>query len=456
MPESRGSESAEERGGGPAGRATAACLERIARLDPTLHAFITVTAGAAREAAAAADAAARDGRSLGPLHGMPIAVKDCIDVAGVRCTHGSAFFADRVASADAAVVAHLRAAGAVLLGKTNMHEFAYGGTTQNAVFGGCRNPFDPTRIPGGSSGGSAVAVAAGMAVGALGSDTGASIRMPAALTGITGLRPTWGSVSSAGVLPVSPPHDVVGPMARSAADVALILRAIVDGAAFRRRRLDPDQFVTGLGGGVAGLTIAVPDDFFFAEADGAIAEAVLAAARVLERQGARLVRRSIPGAAEAQANLMPVLFADAASYHRERLEAEPGRFSAGVLHRLEPGLALRAVDYARHMRWLEAWRGRCGPFFSEVDAVITPTVPVTAPEAGDDLALSEVTSRLSRFCWAWPAAGVPAISVPCGFVDGLPAGLQIAAGRWQDGRVLRIAHAYQQATDWHRRRPPSG
>jgi aspartyl-tRNA(Asn)/glutamyl-tRNA(Gln) amidotransferase subunit A len=388
---------------------------------------------------------------------MPIAIKDCIDVAAVRCTAGSSFFADRVADTDAEAVARLKAAGAVLIGKTNLHEFAYGGTTQNAFYGGCRNPWDTRRIPGGSSGGSAVAVAAGLAVAALGSDTGSSIRMPAALTGTTGLRPTGGSVSSAGVLPVSPPHDVVGPIARSVADVARIQSVIVDPEAASRHGVVPSDLVAHLEDDITGLRLAVPDDSFFTEAEPEIADIVLEAARALEKRGARLVSRSIPDAAEAQSNLMPVVFADAAAFHRSRLETNPGGFSTGVRTRLQPGLNMRAIDYARCLRWLEDWQARCDVFFrDDADAMITPTVPIVAPEVGDDRQLIEVSSRLSQFCWAWPAAHTPALTVPCGFSEGLPVGMQIAAGRWRDGLVLNIGHAYQQITDWHRRTPEIG
>lgn len=436
--------------GGPSAVArTEACLARIAALDPGLHAFITVTADSALEAAHAADAAARRGDATGLLHGMPVAVKDCIDVGGVRCTRGSAFFADRIAGRDAAVVTRLRAAGAILLGKTNLHEFAFGGTSQNAFFGGCRNPWDRSRIPGGSSGGSAVAVAAGLAAGALGSDTGSSIRMPAALTGVSGLRPTHGTVPADGVFPVSPPLDIVGPLAGSVADLARMQAAIADGGA-----VTSDPLRDRLGGGLDGLRVAIPDDFFFGEAEDAVAEAVLAGAKVLEGLGARLVSASIEGAAEVQSHLMPILIADAADLHRERLAADPARFGDGVLARLRPGLAMSAVDYAHSLRWLEAWRRRAAAFFRErADVMITPTVPVTAPEIGDDAKLTEVTRRLSRFCWTAPAAGAPALTVPCGLAAGLPIGMQILAGRRQDARLLNIGYKYQEATEWHRLHP---
>lgn len=433
---------------------TEACLARIERWDPRLHAFITVTGESALEQARRADAACRDGRTVGLLHGVPMAVKDCIDVDGVRGTHGSAFFIDRVPARDADVVARLKAAGAVLLGKTNLHEFAYGGTTQNPTFGSCRNPWDTSRVPGGSSGGSAVAVAAGLVEGALGTDTGSSIRMPAALTGVTGLRPTAGSVSSRGVLPVSPPHDIVGPIARSVSAVARIQAAIVDPAIASRHGVTTEALVDCLDHDISGLRIAIPDDFFFDEADAAVGEAVLIGARQLETRGARLVDAAIPGAADAQAHLMPLLFADAADFHRDRLASAPETFSEGVRTRLEPGLTMTAIDYARCLRWLEDWRRRCAAFFIDrADAMITPTVPITAPEIGDDRQLTEVSSRLSRFCWTWPAAGGPALTVPCGLVGGLPIGMQIASGRWQETRILAIGHCFQQITDWHRLTP---
>ena len=435
-------------GPGTALARTEACLDRIARLDPALRAFIAVGADSARAAARTLDAAR--GAPAGPLHGLPVAIKDCIDVAGVPTTNGSSFFGQTAAAADAPVVRRLKAAGAVILGKTNMHELAYGGTTQNAFFGACRNPWDTARIPGGSSGGSAVAVAAGLAEAALGSDTGSSIRMPAAFCGVAGFRPSAGTVPADGVLPVSPPHDIVGPMARTVSRVARIQAVIADPApaAALAGALDRD---------VAGLRLAVPDDFFFDEADPPVAAAVIAAAQVLEQRGARLVSVAIPGAAEAQAHLMPVLFADAASFHRERIETRPEGFSAGVLARLRPGLDMRAVDYARSLRWLEAWRLRVAAFFrDEADAMLTPSVPVVAPEAVDDANLTAVTSRISRFAWVWSAAGAPALSVPCGFVDGLPVGLQVAAGPGDDATVLAIGHRYQKATGWHLIAPPVG
>lgn len=426
---------------------THACLDAIARHDDTLRAFITVCRQAALGKASAADRAAAQGKSLGLLHGMPVALKDCIDVAALRCTVGSAFFAERVATTDAPVVRRLRAAGAVFVGKTNLHEFCFGGTSQNEHFGRVRNPWDATRIPGGSSGGSAVAAAAGMCEGAIGTDTGASVRLPAALCGVVGLRPTAGAVSNEGVFPVSPPYDTVGAMARTVADVARLFAAMADAGGA--------DVLTGLDGGVAGLRILVPTTFFFDEADGAVASLVLAAARQLEKLGAVLVRRALPGADAAQPHLNPIIYADAAALHFERLRDEPERFGAQVRARLQPGLAMTAVEYARCLRWLERWRDQVATLFADgIDLVLTPTVGTTAPPIPPDDEVIGATANVTRLCWAWPAAQVPALTVPCGFVGGLPVGTQLAAARGNEALLLRAGQAYQAATGWHAARPP--
>jgi aspartyl-tRNA(Asn)/glutamyl-tRNA(Gln) amidotransferase subunit A len=385
---------------------------------------------------------------------MPLAVKDCIDVMGVRCTYGSSFFADHVPDDDATVVKSLKAAGAVLIGKTNLHEFAFGGTTQNAFYGACRNPWDTRRIPGGSSGGSAVAVAAGLAVGALGTDTGASIRMPAALCGVSGLRPTHGSVPGAGVFPVSPPLDTVGVIARDISDLARMQAAILDAEVASSHGVSAADLLDKLDEPIEGLRIAIPDEFFFDDADAEVSAAVLVAAKVLEALGARLVTASIPGAAEVQSRQMPVLIADAARLHRERLATAPEKFSEGVRRRLLSGLEMPANHYADCQRWLDEWRRRVTAFFQDTaDVVLTPTVPTTAPLAEDDENMAEVIRRLSLFSWTWPAAGCPALTLPCGFSDGLPIGVQLAASRWKDGRLLNVGYRYQQATDWHLQEP---
>jgi aspartyl-tRNA(Asn)/glutamyl-tRNA(Gln) amidotransferase subunit A len=340
----------------------------------------------------------------------------------------------------------------VVLGTTNLHEFAYGGTTQNPHYGACRNPWDPSRVPGGSSGGSAVAVAAGLCDVALGTDTGASIRLPAALTGMAGLRPTPGAVSSRGCMPVSPPHDVIGPLARSVEDLARVYRVIegfdADDPLSRRR--------PPAGAPIRKLRLALPGGYF---RDGVEPEALAAledAARVLEAAGARLVDADLPDAAAAQDNLNPIVYADAADFHRERLREAPERFGRAVYERLQPGLALPAIDYARGLRWIERFRHRLASFFAErADAVLLPATQGPAPEiAASDDAIA-ATAALSRFFWVAPAGGLPALALPCGFTaSGLPLGMQLLAPPWHEERLLQLGRDYQRRTDWHLRRPP--
>lgn len=435
-----------------------ACLAAIARLDGTLRAFITPMPDAARVQASLADAAAREGRSLGPLHGMVVALKDCIDVAGVRGTAGSRFFADRVSPADATVVARLRAAGATIVGTANLHEFCFGGTTQNAHWGACRNPWDTTRIPGGSSGGSAVAVASGMAEAALGTDTGGSIRGPCSITGVTGLRPSVGAVPCTGIFPVSPPLDTCGPMARSAADVALVFAAIAghDPADPFSEAREPPEAMRRLSAGVAGLRVGIPRNHYFDGAPAAIAQAALDAARVLERLGARLEDIVVRGAEDAPANVQRIIFADASSLHRGRLASDPGLFDPLVRERLQPGLALPATELADALRWRERFiHSTRRMLATDVDLVLSPMVATEVPRADDARGIVAVSAAIMRNAWGWAAAGVPALALPCGFSpDGMPIGLQLAAGHWRDDVVLRAGHAYQRCTDWHMRLPP--
>lgn len=433
-------------------------LDAIARLDPRLRAFITPTPEAARVQADAADAATREGRSLGPVHGMIIAIKDCVDIGGVRGTAGSRFFKDRIAPRDSTVVARLRRAGAVLIGTTNLHEFCYGGTTQNAHWGACRNPWDPARIPGGSSGGSAVAVAAGMADAAIGTDTGGSIRGPASINGIAGLRPSFGSVPATGTFPVSPPLDIPGPLARHALDLALILAAIAghDGEDPLSDPRAPCEPLRSIGAGITGLRIGIPRNHYFTDAPADIVEPVMAAARILERLGATLRDIDVPLAEDAPMQVQRTIFADAANLHRERLAREPDTFDPLVRQRLQPGLEMRAVDYAAALRWREAFRhGVDRLFATEVDLVLSPAVATHVPFAEDQRNIIAVTAAITKNSWGWAAAGVPALSVPCGFSsDGMPVGLQLAGPRWRDDLVLRAAFAYQQASAFHEATPP--
>ena len=429
-------------------------LDQIAAHDETLKAMITVTGDAALDAAKRCDQAAAEGRWLGVLHGMTIAVKDNIDTAGVRTTSGSAFFSDHVPATDATVVQKLKAAGAIIIGKTNMHEFAFGGTNQNIHYGSCRNPWDTDRIPGGSSGGPGVAVAAEMATAALGTDTGSSVRMPAAINGIVGLRPTMGRVSNYGCTQVSLALDTVGPMAHRAEDVARILAAIDGYDSQDPSSVDGprDELLRGLHDGIKGLKVAVPTIFFFDAVDPAVDALVRDAINVLASLGADVIDVAIPHAEQALSHTRTLIFADAAAFHGERIATEPEKFGPEELDRLLLGVNTTGVEYAQAMQWLRRWRLQLAALFDTVDIVVSPTTSLITPLVHGTEMIA-ITNRLTEKSYAWSLGGNPAVSVPVGFVDGLPVGMQLAGAWWRDGMLLRTAVAYQSVTNWHTRRP---
>ena len=442
---------------GAARAALERCLARIERLDPALNAMVTATAETAREQADACDRAAAEGRWLGLLHGMPVALKDNIETAGVRTTSGAAYLADHIPNRDAPVVGRLKAQGAVLVGKANMQELAWGVVSTNPVIGQCRNPWNPDHIPGGSSGGSGAAVAAGMAHASLGTDTGGSVRIPAAMTGIAGLRPTHGRISIRGITPVSVAHDTVGPMARSVADVARLFAALAayDPLDHVSRALPLDNFLPRLGDGIEGVRIGLARNFFFDGLDGAVEAAVRAGAGTLESLGARLVDVSLPGAETAQRWTTIMAYADACAYHRERLDAGPGALSAAVYERMIMGRDFSAVDYAQAMRGREAWRRALAEMFETVDLLLAPTTPRPAPPIADDRSLHRATQDATRFTYGGALASIPGLSVPCGFsTGGLPIGMMLEGAWGAEPLLLRVGHAYQRATDWHLRRAP--
>lgn len=433
------------------------CLARIEALDPALNAMITTTAEAAREAADACDRAAAEGRWLGLLHGLPVALKDNIETAGVRTTSGAAYLADHIPNRDAPAAARLKAQGAILIGKANLQELAWGVVSTNPVAGQCRNPWNPARIPGGSSGGSGAAVAADMAEAALGTDTGGSVRIPAALTGIAGLRPTHGRISIRGITPVSVAHDTVGPMARRVADVARIFAALAayDPLDPLSRDLPLDNFLPSLGDGIAGVRVGLARNFFFEDVDDGVEAAVREGARTLESLGARLVDVTLAGAETAQRWTTIMAYADACAYHRERLDAGPGAISRPVYERMMLGRDFGAVDYAEAMRGREAWRRTLAKAFETVDVLLAPTTPRPAPPIADERSLHRATQEATRFTYGGALASIPGLSVPCGFAaDGLPVGMMLEAAWGAEPLLLRMGHAYQTATDWHLRRAP--
>lgn len=438
---------------------TAACLERIATVDAGVNAFITVTADDAMREARNAEAAIANGESPGPLCGVPIALKDLFDTRGVRTTAGSDFLRDHVPGADAWVVERLRAAGAVMLGKLNMHEWALGVTNDNPHYGACHNPWALDRITGGSSGGSAAALAAGLCVGALGSDTGGSIRIPSALCGVVGLKPTYGRVSLRGAVPLSWSLDHAGPMARRVADVALLLDAIAGYDAHDPASVNvaPDNYTAGLDDGIAGWQIGVLGEEWLGDVDAEVMAAVRAAVGVLGSLGAWVEELAVPELHDAARFNGLITTADAATFHRERLEAAPERFGADVLSRLRRGAAYGATHYAdarraqtRLRRTFESWFAEHGGTF---DAVVLPTTPIAAPRLVglDAVATAPVFTRLTA---PFNLTGLPALSVPCGFTsDGLPIGLQIVGAPWAERRVLRVGRAYEGAATHARPRP---
>lgn len=439
-------------------------LDRTGSSD--LNAFMTVMKEPALAEARKAEQEITRGNYRGPLHGIPIAVKDLINVAGVPTTGGSRILADFVPSEDAPAVARLRTAGAVIFGKTCLHEFAYGPTGVNPHYGTPRNPWGADRVPGGSSSGSGVAVAAGLCAAALGSDTGGSIRIPASLCGIAGLKPTYGRVSRRGALPLAWSLDHVGPMARSVEDCGLLLNALAghDPPDLGSADLPVPDFNATLSRGAAGLRVGILRDYFFENVDPEVANAVEAAAALLGTSGAKLEEIAFPLARQAAIINAPIIQSEALAYHLPFLRTRPGDYSPQVRQRLLGGLGATGVMYTNAQRARAVMVRRALELFQRVDILLLPTEPVIAPTmeeasrpngtvmAGDRT--DGVVNALTRFTRPFNLTGFPAISVPCGFSSGgMPIGLQLAGRPWDEATVLRAAHAYQQATDWHTRHP---
>lgn len=421
------------------------CLTRLEELEPLLNAFILITRESALAEARDAEREIAAGNYRGALHGIPVSVKDLFDVAGLPTTAGSAFAAEPAAH-DSGVVERLRSAGAVLLGKTGLHELAFGVTSQNPHFGPITNPWAQDRIPGGSSGGSAAAVATGGGFGSIGSDTGGSIRIPAALCGVVGLKPTRGRVSLRGAVPLSWTLDHAGPLARTVRDAAVLYAAIAgyDARDPGSRSAPYDDALEEIDRGVARLRIGVWRAGL-AAADADVRAAVEEAIRALASQGARVEDVELPRADELMERQRVVIGTEAYAYHRERVEREPERIGADVLERLRRGKANSGADYAAARRARSEIRTAFDALFASYDAVALPTTVITAPlrEAEDVLATA---ARLTALTSPFNLTGLPAISLPCGRgSDGLPVGLQLVGRRWHEARLLRVARAYEAA-----------
>ena len=432
---------------------TRECLGRIDKLNSALNAFITVTAESALVEARAAEAEIARGEWRGPLHGIPIGLKDLIDTAGVRTTSASKLHATRVPIEDAEVVRRMRSAGAVILGKNNLHEFAYGGSSLISHFGEVHNPWDRGRITGGSSGGSAAAVVAGMGYAAIGTDTAGSVREPAALCGCVGLKATYGRVPSRGVIPLSLSLDHVGPLARSVADVAIVLQAIAgfDAADITTAEIPVADYLSGMKESPARLRVGVPRDYFFDDLDVEVASAMNHALDAIRTIAAEVkeVRLDVP----TDRTLQKV---ESYANHAESVAKNPELYDPETVRRIRSGENVSAVEYIEQRRELEAARRRIRSIFSDVDVLVTPTTPMPAPAIArlkaSPEALRPAELRLLRNTRPFNVWGLPAISVPCGFTQsGLPIGLQIAGPPWREDMVLQLAYAYEQATAWHKR-----
>lgn len=430
-------------------------LDRISVLESKLNCFITRTQEVALKRARELDTEIKNGVSRGPLHGIPIALKDLFETRGIPTTAGSLFFKDWLPEEDGVVVERLNAAGAVNLGKLNMHEIALGVTNNNPHYGACHNPWDLERTPGGSSGGSACALAAGLCIGSMGSDTGGSIRIPASLSGVVGLKPTFGRVSLRGVVPLSWNLDHPGPMARRVEDTALLLQVIAGYDPEDPVSVDADvpDYPAQLNGGVRGWRVALAEDPFFTKADAHVLAAVRAAAEVFASLGAQIHPVEFPGAYEAAKDNGLMVTSDAAAFHQERFTDLPEKFGEDIRQRLEIGAAYTSSEYSFARRNQTVLRRKFDQFFNEYDLLLTATTPIAAPllEGPDAV---EQAHTLTRFTAPFNISGLPAITLPCGFTDrGLPIGLQIVTRSWGEAALLRAAQAYESATEWHQRRP---
>ncbi len=440
-----------------------ATLERIASVNPRLAAYITVFEEQARRVAQAAEMMIAAGHDLGPLHGVPIALKDNVAVRGQRTTAGSRILADWLPVEDATIASRLRRAGAIFAGKLNMHEFAWGGTSNNPHYGAVRNPWNTDRFAAGSSGGSGAAVAARACFGAIGTDTGGSIRLPSAICGIVGLRPTYGRVSNHGIIPLAWSMDTAGPMARTVEDCALMFGAIAG-----HDPHDPASAVAPvhdglarLDEGVQGLRIGIVPGYFFSHLQPAVHAAVTAALKTLENAGAEVVEvdiRNIHGNISAQ---LTIESAEPSTYHQRWLRERPDDYGADVRTLLEVGEMLLATHYLQAQRYRTLLRNEFLEAFARVDVFLCPTLPFTATPVGamkvviENGVEEDMLSAIMQYTGVPSLTGLPALAVPCGFdPDGLPVGMQLIGRPFDEATLFRVGAAYQRLTQYHLESPP--
>ena len=430
-------------------------LARIEKLNPQLNGFITVLSDSALEDARRAEQEILRGDYRGPLHGIPIGLKDIFDTHGTRTTAGSALFKDRVPTEDAEAVCRLRAAGAILLGKQNLHEFAYGGSSMISFFGEVHNPWDLSRIAGGSSGGSAASVAAGLGLAAVGTDTAGSVRLPASYCGVVGLKPTYGRVSARGVIPLSWSFDHVGPIANSVSDAGLMLQVLAGYDSGDPASIDtpvPD-FTARLDHLPPTLRIGVPRAFFFDDLHPEVEAAIEKAIQV-----SRDLHAEIHDVKLEVSTDRTLSSAESFAYHETFVAQSAELYQPATLARIQSAANTSAAAVLRARRELEISRHAIRKIFEDVDILLTPTVPVPPPAISDLKAHPEnlrpaelLMLRNTRPFNVW---GIPTISLPCGFTtDGLPIGLQLATAPWREDLVLQVAQCYERATDWRKRMP---
>jgi aspartyl-tRNA(Asn)/glutamyl-tRNA(Gln) amidotransferase subunit A len=426
---------------------TRECLDRIDKLNPALNAFITVMAESALEQAQTAEAEISRRNWRGPLHGIPISLKDLIDTAGVRTTAASALYKDRIPTEDAPVVQRLCAAGAVILGKNNLHEFAYGGSSLISHFGEVHNPWNHGAITGGSSGGSAAAVVARMGYASIGTDTAGSIREPASLCGCVGLKPTYGRVPSRGVIPLAASLDHVGPLTASVTDAAIVLQAIAgfDAEDITSSNAPVADYLSALKEDTKTLRVGIPRAYFFDDLEAEVASAIDRAVNTIRTLVAEVKdwQVDIPTDRTLQA-------AESYALHTESINRNPDLYQPETLRRIRSGEKVTAADYIARRRELDEARRKVTNAFADIDVLLTPTTPIPAPAIADlqsnPDALRPAELRLLRNTRPFNVWGLPAISVPCGFTQaGLPIGLQIAGPPWREDLVLRLAYAYERA-----------
>jgi aspartyl-tRNA(Asn)/glutamyl-tRNA(Gln) amidotransferase subunit A len=440
--------------------ASEAAFAAIDKWNASTRAMLSVAQDSARETARELDERLARGEWCGLLAGMTMSLKDNIDVAGMVTTAGSRILANNMANRDAFIAARLKRAGAVIVGKANLHEWVFGPTSQSTHYGPVRNPWDTSRIPGGSSGGSGASLAAGMCVGSIGSDTGGSIRLPAAFCGVAGLRPSIGRISCRGSVPVSAWFDTLGPMARRVSDVARIFAVIAghDPEDPISRDVPVPNVLAELDQPVAGLRLGVQRRWFFEDLDPATMHAMDAAIDRFADLGVEIVDIDL-GDVERSHELLAfkVLLADAYNVHKERLETRPEDYGRDVYTRAMLGKDVTGAEYAAALRWNEGFQQRLRAVFQDVDAILSPTIPFGAPKAQtgqEGEAWFQTIREITRFTYCWSFAGVPALSVPCGFdANGMPLAMQIAAPWFDETTALRLGHAYQSVTDHHLKRP---